>query len=283
MNGPVPGMDRDGPSPRAIWAAGLTGIALTGALDYYTGVELRVYPLYYGPIALLAWHRRRTGAVMATVLSGAAWVVANALAGQRYSTDVIAVSNTITQSASFLVVGLLIATLRDALSRERALSRTDPLTSMLNTRAFHDDAVRALAACRRASRPVTVACIDLDAFKAVNDQFGHQAGDDLLRSVASRLVGSIRPSDVAARVGGDEFVVLFPDIGTREAALTMERLRAALTSEPAPGIRPVKCSIGAVTYLRPPEQVAEMVHRADAQLYAAKAAGKDRIAVLMVE
>ncbi|MGH7590872.1 MAG: GGDEF domain-containing protein [Gemmatimonadales bacterium] len=279
----VVGSDRDGPAASVIWAAGLAGIAVIGALDYFTGIELRVYPLYYGPIALLAWRRGRVGAVTGTVLSGMAWVVANTLAGQRYSTDVIAVSNTITQSASFLIVGLLIATLRDALAREHGLSRTDPLTSMLNTRAFHDDAVRALGTCRRSGRPVTVAYIDLDDFKSVNDRLGHRAGDDLLRRVAGRLGASVRPGDVAARVGGDEFVVLFPDIGPREAALTMERVRTALFGDPTPGISPIKCSIGAVTYLRPPDRVDSLIQRADREMYVAKTAGKDRVALAVVE
>lgn len=267
------------PRPRYVWIGGLAAVLGIGAVDYYTGIELRVYPLYFGPIALLAWYQGRPGAVIGTFLASVTWLGANLLAGLRFSTDFIAVDNTVMQGASFLIVGLLIASLQDAVTRQHTLSRTDPLTAMLNARAFDDDAVRALATCRRSGRPVTLACIDLDDFKAVNDRQGHRAGDDLLRAVAGRLGASIRPSDVAARVGGDEFIVLFPEIGAPEAAVTMDRLHRALVD--APGS--VRSSIGAITYLRAPERVAEMVQRADALMYAAKRAGKDRVELAVVE
>ena len=184
------------------WAVGGLGLVLIGALDYYSGVELRVFPLYYGPIALLAWHYGRSGASIAAALGGAIWVVSNTLAGLRFSHATFWIANTVVQIASFLTVGLLIATLRAALRRESGLSRTGPLTSMLNSRAFDEEATRVLALCRRAQRPVTVAYIDLDNFKAVNDRLGHQAGDTLLRTAAGQLRASVRASDVAARLGG---------------------------------------------------------------------------------
>lgn len=247
-------------------------------MDYVTGVELRVYPLYYGPIALLAWYLGRPGAFIGTLLSSIVWLEANRLAGLTFSTGFIAVDNTVMQGASFLIVGLLIASLQEAVARQHGLSRTDPITAMPNARAFDEDAARSLAACRRSGRPVTVACIDLDDFKAVNDRLGHRAGDDLLKAVASRLSTSVRPSDVAARVGGDEFVVLFPEIGPREASVTIDRLHRTLAGDPDP----VRSSIGAVTYLQAPDRVAEMVQRADALMYAAKQAGKDRVELAVV-
>ena len=279
MLDPLPGMSRHRSHPAFLWAGGAALIVGIGVVDYFTGVELRVYPLYYGPIALLAWYLGRPGAFVGTLLSSVTWFAANRLAGLTFSTDLIAVDNTVMQSASFLIIGLLIASLQEAVARQHGLSRTDPITDMLNARAFDEDAARVLASCRRSGRPVTVACIDLDDFKAVNDRLGHRAGDGLLKAVAGRLGASVRPSDVAARVGGDEFLVLFPEIGPPEASVTIDRLHRTLAGDPAS----VRSSIGAVTYLKAPDRVTEMVQRADALMYAAKQAGKDRVELAVVE
>jgi len=133
------------------------------------------------------------------------------------------------------VVGLLIATLRRSLTRERELSRTDPLTALSNSRAFYEEARRLLALCRRQHRPITVAYIDVDNFKAVNDRLGHQAGDELLKGIALQVRASIRPSDLSARLGGDEFAILLPELSQRDAGLTLERLRASLAAMAHPG------------------------------------------------
>ena len=257
--------------------AGTLAIAAIGAVDFFSGVELRIFPLYYLPIALVAWHLGRTGAVIAAAVSAAAWLSSNLWAGLSFSQQHIWIANVLLQGTSFAVVGLLIAALRNALIRERELSRSDPLTTLLNGRAFHVEAARLLALCRRNERPVTVAYIDLDNFKSVNDRLGHQAGDALLRSVAEVLRATTRPSDVAARLGGDEFVVLLPEVGPREAAIVLERLRSRLAGACASQLGPVTGSIGGVTFLTAPTDLHDVVHRSDTRMYAAKTAGKNRV------
>jgi len=258
-------------------AGGLLGIAVIGGLDYYSGIELRIFALYYVPIALLAWYSGASGAWIAASLSTATWLGVNVLAGLQFSHPGVWVANTLMQGASFATVGLLIATLRAALIRERGLSRTDPLTSMLNSRAFHEQAPQILALCRRAGRPVTVACIDLDNFKTINDTLGHQAGDRLLKTVAGLLHAALRPSDVAARLGGDEFVVLLPETGPRDAVTVLERLRTSLSDTLDASGFPVTASIGGVTFMRAPEHFTDFVHQSDLRMYSAKAAGKNRV------
>lgn len=120
-------------------------IALVGWIDYVSGAELRVYPLYYAPITLLAWNVGPRGVVVAAFLSAAAWLAGNYLAGQQYSIAFVWVANALVQAASFGVVGFLISSLNEALVRERGLSRTDPLTSLLNIRAFYEESERILA------------------------------------------------------------------------------------------------------------------------------------------
>lgn len=261
----------------SVWIAGALAIGLIGYVDYLSGAELRVFPLYFAPISFVAWYRGRSSAMVAAALSAMAWLISNLLAGMRFSDAGIVVANTVMQGASFAIVGFLIATLRGALIRERELSRTDPLTSLLNTRAFYEEASRVLAMCRREGRPVTAAYIDLDNFKAVNDGLGHQAGDDLLRNTAELLRASVRPSDVSARLGGDEFAVLLPEVGPHEATATLERLRSLLADTFASRTHPVSCSIGGVTFMTIPEDVESMVRQIDSVMYLAKAAGKNRV------
>ena len=268
--------------PGAVWGAALAGIVLIGAIDYASGVEVRTFPLYYGPISLLAWHYGRRAATAAAGVCAAAWLASNLLAGLQYSMTGIWVINTVVQGASFAIVGLLIAVLRDRTIRERTLSRIDPLTQLLNSRGFYEDAQGLLSLCRRKAYPLTIAYIDLDDFKDVNDRLGHRAGDELLRTVGRLLSESVRPSDLRARLGGDEFALLLPDADSRDAAAMLERLRALLASSLASGPVPVTGSIGAVTFVTAPPDVEQMVHEADAAMYAAKGGGGNQVHVTVM-
>ena len=261
----------------------LGGILLIAVADGFSGVEVRTFPLYYAPISLAAWYFGRAGSVAAASLCALAWLGSNYLAGMQFSHPAIWVTNTFVQGASFTIVGLLVASLKLALSRERALSRIDPLCRLLNSRAFYEDSDRLLALCRRGKRPVTLAYLDIDNFKAVNDARGHRAGDNLLCAVAQVLQSSIRSSDLAARLGGDEFAMLLPELGPDEARQTLERLRVALSqSAPDPSCA-ATASIGAVTFMIAPDDVQAMVQMADSVMYSAKKDGKNRVHLELIE
>ena len=259
-----------------------SGILLIAAVDFLSGFELRVFPLYYAPIALAAWSFGKGPAMLAACASAFGWLTANQLAGQQYSHSWIWAANTFVQGASFGIVGYLVAGLRLALTREQMLSRTDPLSGLMNHRAFYDESKRLLRLCRRGRRPVTLAYLDLDDFKAVNDLHGHLAGDDLLRAVGHALQSTVRLSDLAARLGGDEFAVLLPELGADEAGQAVTRIRDAITQVLRRAPAPVTLSIGAVTWLAAPDDVETMVQKADSVMYAMKKEGKNRIRLDMV-
>src|ERR1041385_9081462 len=215
-------------SPAVAIAVVTVGVAVIGWLDYVTGVEIRLVPFYYLPLSMAAWKLGRRGAIVTAIICGAMWMESNYVAGRHYSTDGIALLNFFLQSTSFVIVGLLIATIRQSYQQAEELSRTDSLTRLLNARAFKDEAGRVLAIARRHKHEVTLAYIDLDNFKAVNDTLGHDKGDDLLRATADMLRKTLRGGDVIARIGGDEFVVLLPETGPAGAQPLLERLRASL-------------------------------------------------------
>ena len=266
-------------------AAMLTGLAIVvvAAVDFATGVELRTFPLYYLPIAFAAWHFGRTWTVFAVALSTVAWVVSNFLAGLHYSSPAIWLFNTVMLISSFLVVGLLLAQLKEALTHEKQLGRLDTLTGLMNARAFHEEAARVLSVARRKGRPVTVAYIDLDDFKGVNDTHGHHEGDEMLRHVASAIRRCTRMSDLAARLGGDEFVLLLPETGANEARVSLDRLGGCLAEILDDSPHPVTASIGGVVFTTVTEGLDAMIRAADRRMYMAKAAGKDRLVIETAE
>src|SRR5256884_6737199 len=174
------------------------------------------------------------------------------VSGARPSPHVIfQPASTVSESATRLVLYLLplvlalllcaglVARLRAGFDRERALARLDQLTGVPNVRAFYDLAAVEIERARRYQHPFTVAFIDLDEFKLVNGHLGRTAGDAVLGTVARTISAETRASDVVARVGGDEFVVLFPETGTAPARLAIEKVRQAVSGiVPAHGWRP---------------------------------------------
>ena len=265
----------------AVALIGLLGIFAVGALDYVTGVELRLGPLYYVPLTLVAWELGSGPVVAAALLCAISLTGSNYLAGQSFTTFVT-VFNFTMQWLSFVVIGLLITALRRALVHERSLSRTDALTSLLNARTFYAEAARVLALTRRTGNPVTLAYVDLDNFKIVNDSRGHRAGDEILRAVGGVIAGCTRKSDVAARIGGDEFAVLMPETDPSHGRQACERLRTLIAERFKTEVSPVTATVGGVTFLSLPESVDAMVHVADGRMYAAKAAGRNRVDIEVV-
>ncbi|MFI5308065.1 MAG: GGDEF domain-containing protein, partial [Polyangiales bacterium] len=181
-------------------------------------------------------------------------------------------------SGTAILTAQLISALAVANARLRDLSQHDELTGLYNRRYIMQRLDDELSRLRRKPLVITAAMVDLDGFKRVNDEEGHDAGDAVLKAVASALIEATRRIDVVARYGGDEFVILLPDTegeGARAvSARVLDNARAAARSV-CPAI-PVSASIGTTT-LRATDDPAEVIRRVDEQLYAAKRAGGDRV------
>lgn len=165
------------------------------------------------------------------------------------------------------------------LRRAEHNAMTDALTGLGNRRWMHKMFDRELSRGRRAGEPLCLMMVDIDVFKHFNDQYGHIAGDRVLAAVAATLREYLRPTDLIARFGGDEFAILLPGMGIQDAEQTAVRLLDQLKARsPASLARPVTLSIG-VTSAGHADSLDQIVHRADSAMYAAKAAGRDRISV----
>jgi diguanylate cyclase len=156
-------------------------------------------------------------------------------------------------------------------------AHTDPLTGLPNRRAFDEELARRYAEFSRKGTPLSIVLVDIDRFKAFNDDFGHLAGDEVLKAVANRLRDSHRDIDMVARFGGEEFAVILPDTTTEHALLPAERARLAMAADVfnCDG-RQVSVTISCgVAELQPAESADSLLRRADDALYASKNAGRN--------
>jgi diguanylate cyclase (GGDEF)-like protein len=159
------------------------------------------------------------------------------------------------------------------------MAQTDSLTGLLNRRAFEEILARELLRAKRTAKSLSVLLLDIDRFKQVNDEWGHQAGDEVIRRVGEALRSHMRPADALSRFGGEEFVILLRDASVEQSEEIASRLRkdiAGLTG--LPGSVQVTVSIG-VAASHTDDAPAELLRRCDEALYRSKRAGRDRVTV----
>ena len=250
---------------------------LIGYLDYITGFEISLSFLYLIPIALATWYiNSRTGYIVMWV-STLAFIVSNWAAGETYSMEIIRYWNGFTRLVVFLLAIWLLQEFKRALAHERMLSQTDHLTGIANAREFYQQAEAELARAHRYQRRISLAYMDLDGFKQINDRFGHRAGDHLLRCVAQTFQETVRKTDLVGRLGGDEFAILLPNTGRAGATFIMLRLTHAFQKQMVQMQMDVTLSAGVISYRSVPASVDEMIHQADLLMYEAKAKGKNDV------
>lgn len=167
--------------------------------------------------------------------------------------------------------------LERANARIITLMHTDPLTGLANRRYFADMLEKAMAFSSRHNQALSLIMIDLDNFKAINDTYGHKAGDQVLTSFAQLLQDFIRKEDLAARFGGEEFILMLPATEAKQAVVMADRLRALMENVTYPfATSKITGSFG-ITQYRPDDTFETLINRVDGALYAAKGAGKNRV------
>jgi diguanylate cyclase (GGDEF)-like protein len=255
----------------------LTLQVLIGFLDYRAGYYMSFSLFYLIPICLVtARTGRRNGIAMSILGSAVLFGVEYVLRPLELDTPVL-VWNVALRLGFFLLVTLALTELQESLKRESVLSRSDPITGLPNSRSFEEQLEAEIARARRYHRPCSLAYLDLDDFKSVNDNYGHAAGDRFLLQAARALKQSLRTTDNLARLGGDEFAILFPETGLPEARHVLERFRESIECSAEGQYGRITMSIGLVTFHRAPDTSEEAIRIADDLMYAAKRAGKNGI------
>ena len=188
------------------------------------------------------------------------------------------------QLAPVLLVGYITtmfsADIRYGLQQAKLLSETDELTGLFNTRGFAIAANRLFGQALRYGRPASVLMIDSDNLKLVNDQYGHEAGNRLLRQLANAVQAELRATDVPARYGGDEFIVLLPETPPKGSLEVAERIRGAIASRPLTvdgHVVAATVSIGVACYPEDGRTLDMLAARADRALYQAKEQGRNKV------
>jgi len=166
----------------------------------------------------------------------------------------------------------------NAYDLESRLARTDALTGITNWRSFQELLTVEIQRAQRYPYPITLAYLDIDNFKQVNDQQGHNQGDKLLKGVAQTLTNGLRNTDVVARIGGDEFIVMMPYTNRAQAEQVLPRVHQTLLDFVHEHHFSVGFSVGVVTFEYPSTTVDDMVSVADSVMYEAKQNGKNQIA-----
>jgi diguanylate cyclase (GGDEF)-like protein len=260
------------PAMVALGPIGVAGIAL--ALGTTSGTTDGAI-LYSWPVLWEAYFFGRRGTILVIACVG----VFHGLALISMPEDAGNLDRWIDVMASVTVIGTVVEMLasrnRRLLRRISDEARVDDLTGLLNRRGFEERAGVELAWARRERISLAVVAFDLDSFKSVNDEFGHEVGDLVLARFAECFRRESRRVDVAARMGGEEFVALLPGVELDEAYLFAERVRLAFERTAPDGAPRVTASAGAAAAVAP-DRLEQLLKSADMALYAAKAQGRNR-------
>jgi diguanylate cyclase (GGDEF)-like protein len=196
----------------------------------------------------------------------------------EYAGSTYALFSQATSGILLVSIGLLLLLLvvQRAVAQSQLDAETDPLSDIANRRGFDRQAQDALARARRYGRPVSAVMFDLDHFKAINDTYGHAAGDDTIAAFAALLRRSAPQSAIIGRIGGEEFAMLLERTTGESAHLSAQAIRVAVADLAESGLPPATVS-GGVAEWAPGESLAELMRRADQASYQAKNEGRDRI------
>ena len=257
---------------------GLTVVAGVACLDYAAGAKLLLSIFYLLPVVMVAWWTGSTlyGLLVALASAIAGPLVAYLLAFKPVSLPVSVWNNGVRLSV-FCVVLYLLHRTRRLNGKLAEMASSDELTGLVNLRALRQLAAQEIERSARYEHELSLAYIDIDHFKEINDEHGHLEGDRVLQALAGIAKATARTSDSVARIGGDEFVILMPETGPEAAAVVVTRLLDVVPKGVGRDRLGVSCSIGLASFLVAPATVELMLAAADRLMYAAKAAGGNAV------
>ncbi len=268
-------MQNSGKTP--IILLSLSMIILLGIFDYYTGIEVPLSIFYLIPIGLSAWYINRTAGYVFSLCSVLAYCLSHCVRDETFSQPAILYINCGARLVFFLLVAFIMYRLKFMLVTQVKFARTDPLTGIANRRYFYERTQLAVNQAKRSGRPISLAFMDLDDFKPLNDMWGHNHGDQILMMIAEGLNNNIRSIDLAARLGGDEFGLLLSDTDRVSALKVINKLQGILVGLMTARGYPITFSFGIASFASAPETVDLLINKADRLMYQAKGMGKNMI------
>lgn len=265
-------------SYKYVWRLSVLMVLLLTGLVVVFGDIVFLEPFYAIPITLASWYGSRKSGILLTLFSALILVLVKVLVVQ----DRIGIYRYMLESFSYIMaylsLAIIITNFRTVHGLEVIAADTDDLTSINNARGFYIELANELVRSCRYDHVFSLAYLDIDDFKYINDSLGHSEGDRLLVEVANCLKISLRKTDTAARLGGDEFACLFPETEQEEAKIAFEKAINMLRKRMKEQGWPVSFSAGLVTFGTLPNDIREAIKVADELMYSVKNGEKNNIA-----
>lgn len=256
---------------------GLALVISLGVIDKITGPEISFSIFYLLPIIFVTWLSNKWIGILISIASAITWLLADLMSGQTYSHWLIPYWNAFMRLGFFMIIIYILLRLKSALELEKMFSRIDSLTGVANGRYFFELANGENIRSSTYNHPFTIAYMDLDNFKTVNDRFGHNEGDIVLCTVANIIQSNIRPTDIVGRLGGDEFAILLPEIGAVQSQVVIRKIHKGLLDTILENKWPITISIGVGTFIGSQLNVDEIIRMTESLMYSVKEGGKNRI------
>jgi diguanylate cyclase (GGDEF)-like protein len=252
-------------------------LSIVGFVNLLAGWELDLSLLYIVPIAFATWFIGSKAGLFACIVCTAVWFWVDLSLLHTYTSEFIHYWNTSIRLLIFLLFSFLLSSFKNVHEREKSLARIDGLTGVSNSRYFFELLELEIARSKRYKHPFTLAYIDLDNFKAVNDRFGHTTGDKALKVITEYVKNNLRMMDVPGRLGGDEFAILFPETDQGPVRAIIAKLQNGLLNIMQQHGWPITYSIGAITCDGRYPDADDLIKSADELMYAVKNTSKNDI------
>lgn len=254
------------------WGVAALLVVSLGWLHYRVDAEYAFSSLELLPIWGVAWVCGRKAGLALALLAALTWSVADLTSGRTFTALWIPIVNSI----SYVVLVLITTSQKKNLTQTEYMATRDGLTGLFNKSSFINFGMEEVERSKRYRRSMAVIFLDLDYFKILNDTQGHQVGDDALKSASDALVSVLRSTDITARVGGDEFAVILPEISYEYTAEIGHKILAAIR-QAMHAFPPVSASVGVAWYALPTGNFGKMLKEADNLMYEIKKHNKSGV------
>ena len=253
-------------------------IMIIGLINYFLGSEISFSVFYISSIYLVIWNSNKIiYGYIVSLFCVIVWLIVDLTSGYNYSHFLIPYWNTLIRLSFLLMFLYLLYYFKRYYKRILQLVRIDFLTGIYNIRAFYKFVELERNRALRNKYNLTICFIDLDNFKSINDNFGHRAGNELLKKIANLIKSNLRITDIVARLGGDEFIVLLPQTNLDQSIKIICKLNNKFKEKIKINKLFITMSIGIANFIKIPSSVDKMIQRADNLMYLAKKKGKNNI------
>jgi diguanylate cyclase (GGDEF)-like protein len=254
---------------------GLLLVLAIGGLETISSYDVFISFLYLLPIILVAWYEGGLPATLISIFSAFTWATSDLVSGHIYSHIAVRIWNATMVLGMFLLVAYSLSAAKKLFIKEREHADTDDLTGVANIKFFYEQAPIEISRSAISKLPLTLAYIDIDNLRHVNDILGHIAGDYLLHEVAQIMRSTLRPADIISRLGGSKFAVLMPETNNENATVIIYKVQEHLLDVVKKNGWPVAFSTGVVTCDGPTYTLDELIAMAEDLMNTARETGKN--------